>query len=285
MPGRSARAALTAEQRMQLAQAMVLVRRMSQVLNDGIDRAGLSEVRGNAEIRVCLALYRGGALRPRDLQDAAGLTSGGLTKLLDRLQAAELVRRSDRGSATDGRAVEVRLTNAGRRTVTRLIDVIDAGHDDVRPFAKEILMLVEACGGGPSGSIEPCVDLIPCLARLGSTLIESFTGTPGSATSIDYSSLIVLCHASLEGGCRPGSLMELLDLSSGGATKLLDRLEHDGLIRRDYGSVDSDRRAVMVNVTARGRTVMTHALTRASAHLDELWVAHHWLAEGVSVRR
>lgn len=276
-------AALDAATRERVATMLVLVRRMSLVFNGAIERAGLFELRANPEIRVCLALHRNGAQRPRDLQDAAGLTSGGLTKLLDRLVAAGVVRRGTRGLEHDGRAVVVQLTNAGRRSVVRLIHVLDDAHHDVRPIAKEIAQLAEACGGGPSPTLEPCGELITCVARLGSMVRESAVGTPGSPTSIEYPSLIVLCHAELEGGCRPGGLMELLDLSSGGVTKLLDRLEAEGLVRRDYGAVDADRRAVVVTVTAHGRRLMGHALARVATHLDELWLVNHWLAEGVSV--
>ena len=273
-----------AEQRAHLAQVMVLVRRMSQVLNGSIDRAGLHELRNNPEIRVSVALHRGGAMRPRDLQEAAGLTSGGLTKLLDRLEQAGLVRRGARGTTSDGRAVEVRLTAAGRRATARLIHALDDGHVDSRPIAKEIVMLVEACGGGPSPSLEPCDELIQCVARLGMMLAECVAGTPGTPTPIDIHSLMFLCYADLEGGCRPGAVIDLLDLSSGGATKLLDRLEAEGLVHREYGAVDADRRAVVVTVTAEGRRVMHRALDRVAAHLDELWLVNHWLAEGVTVR-
>lgn len=277
-------ATLDAATRERVAMMLVLVRRMSLVFDTAIDRAGLGELRQNAEVRVCLALYRDGALRPRDLQQAAGLTSGGLTKLLDRLESAGLAHRGARGDCRDGRAVEVELTDAGRAAMGRFIEVVDDAHDDVRPIAKEIVQLAEACGGGPSAGLEPCGELIACVARLGTTLRESAAGEAGSPTAIEFSSLIVLCHAELEGGCRPGSVMELLELSSGGATKLLDRLEASGLVRREYGAVDGDRRAVVVTATPTGRRLMGHALARVATHLDELWLVNHWLAEGVSTR-
>lgn len=277
-------APMSAATRERLARTLVLLRRMSRVLNGAIDRAGLSIMRGNPEVRVCVTLHREGAQRPRDLQEASGLTSGGLTKLLDRLEVAGVVQRGARGGRGDGRAVEIRLTPVGRRSVTRLLQVLDDAHDDCRPMAKEIVQLVEACGGGPSATLEPCGELITCMARLGTMLVESAVGEPGSTTSIEYPSLLVLCHAELERGCRPGGLMELLDLSSGGVTKLLDRVEAEGLVRRDYGAVDTDRRAVVVTVTPHGRRLMGHALSRVAEHLDELWMVNHWLAEGVSIR-
>lgn len=276
---------LDATTRDRLALLLVQVHRMSMVFNRAIDGAGLSDLRANPEISVCLALHRAGALRPRDLQQTARLTSGGLTKLLDRLEVAGLVRRGTRGTDDDGRAVEVRLTPAGRRAVVRLRRAIEGAHDDVRPFAKEIAHLAAACGGGPSADIEPCGELLACLARLGTTLVDSAVGAAGSSTSIEYPALLVVCLAELEHGCRPGGLMDLLDLSSGGVTKLLDRVEADGLVRREYGAVDGDRRAVVVTATPIGRRLMVHALARVATHLDELWLVSDWLAEGVSIRQ
>ena len=273
-------APMDAATRERLAQILILVRRMTQVFDVGIEREGLHALHGNSEVLVCVSLFREGPQRPRDLQEVAGLTSGGLTKLVDRLETAGLVQRGVRRGEVDGRAVEVRLMPAGRHAVVRMLQVIDDSRGDCRPLAKEIVQLVEACGGGPNPDIESCGELLVCITRLGSLLVDAVAGAPDAAPSIEYTSVLVLCHAELEGGCRPGGLMDLLDLSSGGVTKLLDRLESDGLVRREYGSVDTDRRAVVVTATAQGRRVMLRALTRVARHLDEMWLVNQWLAEG-----
>jgi DNA-binding MarR family transcriptional regulator len=52
--------------------------------------------------------------------EATVLSSGGMTKRLDRLEAAGLVQRSRNPS--DRRGVEVKLTAAGRRSVDRAIE-------------------------------------------------------------------------------------------------------------------------------------------------------------------
>lgn len=275
-------APMDAGTRERLARMLILIRRMTQVFDTGIEREDLTALRGNSEVVVGVELLRQGPRRPRDLQQVSGLTSGGLTKLFDRLEVAGIVQRGARSGDADGRAVEVRLTPSGRHAVRRLLQVVDDARDDCRPLAKEIVQLVEACGGGPNPEIEPCGELITCVSRLGLLLVEAVAGAPDAAPSIEYTSVLVLCHAELEGGCRPGGLMDLLDLSSGGVTKLLDRLEADGLVRREYGSVDADRRAVVVTATAQGRRVMLRALTRVARHLDELWLVNQWLAEGVT---
>jgi DNA-binding MarR family transcriptional regulator len=71
---------------------------------------------GNREFDVLSALRRSGppyALTASQLRHEVLLTSGGLTKLLERLERADLiVRRSD---PDDGRVVRVVLTDAGRK--------------------------------------------------------------------------------------------------------------------------------------------------------------------------
>lgn len=273
-------APMNAATRDRVARVLILFRRITQVFDVGIEREGLHAIRGNSEVLVCLSLLRKGPQRPRELQPVSGLTSGGLTKLLDRLEVAGLVQRGVRGRDADGRAVDVRLTPDGRHAVQRMLRMLDDARDDCRPFAKEIVQLAEACGGGPSPDLEPCSDLLVCVSRFGTMLVDAVAGAPDAAPSLEYTSVLVLCHAELEGGCRPGGLMDLLDLSSGGVTKLLDRLESDGLVRREYGSVDADRRAVVVTATAHGRAVMQRALSRVARHLDEVWLVSQWLAEG-----
>ena len=45
-------------------------------------------------------------------------------------------------------------------------------------------------------------------------------------------SVIVLCSLDVDGPRRPGELQELTGLSSGGVSKLLDRMEHAGVVKR-----------------------------------------------------
>lgn len=80
---------------------------------------------GEGEFDVLATLRRQGApyaLQPRELASHTMVTSGGMTKRLDRLQAAGLVTRST--SASDGRARLVGLTDEG----VRRIDAAYADH-------------------------------------------------------------------------------------------------------------------------------------------------------------
>ena len=82
-------------------------------------------------------------------------------------------------------------------------------------------------------------------------------------------SLVVLCTLDLDGPRRPGVLQELTGLSSGGVSKLLDRLEATGVVKRAYGGVPGDNRGVLVSITRRGRSVVARFSGAIAARLPE----------------
>ena len=69
---------------------------------------------------VVLAAAAGGAVRPRDLIDMTGLSTGGVTLLLDRLEGAGLIPRTT-GQPPDRRAVAVACTPAGALALDRCL--------------------------------------------------------------------------------------------------------------------------------------------------------------------
>jgi DNA-binding HxlR family transcriptional regulator len=82
-------------------------------------------------------------------------------------------------------------------------------------------------------------------------------------------SLVVLCTLDLDGPRRPGVLQELTGLSSGGVSKLLDRMEATGVVKRAYGGVPGDNRGVLVSITRRGRNVLGRFNGAVAARLPE----------------
>jgi DNA-binding MarR family transcriptional regulator len=72
-------------------------------------------------------------------------------------------------------------------------------------------------------------------------------------TSLAYNAPIgVISELALRGPRRPSQLATFTGLTSGGVTKMLDRLEEDGFITRTAGEVARDRRAVVVRLTEKG---------------------------------
>lgn len=93
--------------------------RLAQALTVELDQVysahGLAEI----DFDILCTLRRSGApysRRPADLARSTMVTTGGISKRLDRLQAQGLVERS-KPTQGDGRATEVRLTPEGRRRI------------------------------------------------------------------------------------------------------------------------------------------------------------------------
>lgn len=67
---------------------------------------------------------------------------------------------------------------------------------------------------------------------------------------------VLQCIAGIE-QCRPADIRATLAVSSGGVTKLLDRLEHLGLVARVANA--SDRRSSYIEMTDEGREALDQA--------------------------
>ena len=84
----------------------------------------------------------------------------------------------------------------------------------------------------------------------------------------EYKLLLHLRAEGAEDGVSAGDLSRSMVMSSGGMTNLIDRLEHDELIRR--GSDPSDRRSVLVTRTPKGRKVIDRAVSAEAAREFDL---------------
>ena len=91
------------------------------------------------------------------------------------------------------------------------------------------------------------------MARFGRTVTQAMGDAAPDPDLLDNTSLIVLCSLDLDGPRRPGVLQEVTGLSSGGVSKLLDRMEEAKLVKRTYGAIAGDNRGVLVSLTPRGR--------------------------------
>lgn len=105
------------------------------------------------------------------------------------------------------------------------------------------------------------------LARFGSAVSDSMVEVTNEPEFVTNAPILVLCLLDLDGPARPGMISEVVNLTSGGTTKLLDRMEAGGLIHRVYGGIESDHRGVQVELTARGRSLVRQATTALLAHL------------------
>jgi DNA-binding MarR family transcriptional regulator len=122
---------------------LVLTGRIGSIASEAIANAVGHELTDNGPVVALLALDEQGSLRPSALQELTGLSSGGVSKLLDRLQESGLVSREYGVLPQDRRASIVRLTAKGRRTAHRMAEAIVAQADELRVMLKEIQAFLE----------------------------------------------------------------------------------------------------------------------------------------------
>lgn len=112
---------------------------LHDVLEQAVDSLNASrDLVANATIDVLLRLDLNGPMRPGEIISITGLTSGGVTKLLDRLESDELIQRRYGKIPGDARGVEVRLTPTGARTARGMALAFAQEIDAVKVFVKEL---------------------------------------------------------------------------------------------------------------------------------------------------
>ena len=117
---------------------------MGRRLTAGLtDRLQNTELTTNVPVILLSELACRGPLRPRDLLEPTGLTSGGLTKQLDHLETLGMIERSFGTLQDDRRASLVSITPAGMRVAASIAEAIDDQIEDLRTFAKRLLDLTK----------------------------------------------------------------------------------------------------------------------------------------------
>ncbi len=88
----------------------------------------------------------------------------------------------------------------------------------------------------------------------------------GDLVSNEVVATLLLLHR--DGPQRPTRIAELTRLTSGGATKLITRLETAGLVVRESGGVPSDGRAIVVSLTKSGNEKMEEFVAVVAPHVE-----------------
>jgi len=118
-------------------------------------------------------------------------------------------------------------------------------------------------------SREACERLIVLLAQYGNTVSQAMAKVAPAPDLVSDGPITVLCVLDLEGPSRPGHLQRVTGLSSGGVSKMLDRLSEAKLVRRAYGVVPGDNRGVLVSITPQGRRLIRSTAAELGKHLPE----------------
>jgi DNA-binding MarR family transcriptional regulator len=178
---------------------------------------------------------------------ATGMSRSGVGQVIDRLALIRLIESSQ--SPDDRRVVLTTLTTAGRNRVIKL----EAGFGDYfgtpNPLVDELLDILAPSSRitrqGPGSPL----DTIARLSGLGARLSERISSEVGITETRERLAVATLAE---HGDTRPGELADVLRLTSGGTTYLVDQLVADGLAERLYGAMPSDRRAVLIRLTPSG---------------------------------
>lgn len=100
--------------------------------------SGDGDIVENVPIMLLALLDLEGPQRPGDLQVRLGLSSGGVTKAVDRLVERGLVGRDYGAIPEDHRGVLVSLTEAGRRTIRTMTEALSAHLPESAALVREL---------------------------------------------------------------------------------------------------------------------------------------------------
>jgi DNA-binding MarR family transcriptional regulator len=232
-----------------LARAVVRVYQYSLRLTALVDDVVGAGSSGNAEVQVLTALVETPALRPRDIMELTGLSRAGVAALVSRLEEIGLVER--RHGKQDRRTVLTSLTRAGRRRLAELDTALEWHFVESRPIVEEIVTLLS---GDQASSAKRDVSetALMVAGRMGAAGAPYDSQLADEVGLVNAKSRIALAALLADGPLRPGELADVLELTSGGLTYLVNQLEADGLVERSYGLLVEDRRAVVISLTERG---------------------------------
>lgn len=110
---------------------LIIFGRLGRAVHDAIAARVETALVGNADVFVICSLHLRGPLRPSDIVDGIGMTSGGVTKLIDRLEQRGYIRREFGAVASDRRATRLVLTEDGVRLARDYADAILSEMDTV----------------------------------------------------------------------------------------------------------------------------------------------------------
>ena len=105
-------------------------------------RVGNTELAANVPVLVLCELALRGPLRPRDLLEATQLTSGGMTKQLDHLEALGLIERSFGTLKRDRRGSVVCLTPTGAQAAITIAQAVEDDVEALRATIAEVSALL-----------------------------------------------------------------------------------------------------------------------------------------------
>jgi DNA-binding MarR family transcriptional regulator len=256
-------------------QALVLEDRLAE----GLDVDGRPVGVDTPGIGLLVGLDTFGSLRPGAVAGMLGLSSGGTTKLVQRLEAVGLVTRSFGSLPEDRRAVVIEITEHGRRVVGRFEAVVSelapgwaqalaplASSPDQRLPRGEVHLGVDPSASTAGPVTSAMFDLVTSLEQ---PVIEAI-GDLDVLHPADPRPLLLLTELDLEGPVKVGEVGPLLGRSRASINTLLGELAEGGLVDRRPDGRGADRRVVLVRLSRRGRRVAQEITATVKARIPEI---------------
>jgi DNA-binding MarR family transcriptional regulator len=254
------------DRRSNLAAAVLAARTFGLVATEAlIERVG-ADYSDNSTIACLCAITELGPIRLRDLTEALDLPGPSTSRVVDRLVVNGDVIRSPGPAGGDGRAVQMTATERGVRRVEEIDEAILSKADAVSAPAREAIGRLESVVSTAERPVTPGTSIAGSLARTGLDLVAALRTISASG---DVAEALALCVFAGDPVQRPTRVADRIGMTSGGATKLLDRLERQGLIERTFGLTE-DRRGVSLRLTELGAEQLCRTIDLAVPLLPDL---------------
>jgi len=144
--GKGAPEVLTERQKAE--EILLVLGRLGRAVHDALVARVEPATVGNAEVFVIVLLHVGGPHRPSEIMSAVGMSSGGVTKLVDRLEDAGYIKRELGTVKTDRRATHLVLTQKGAGLAQDYADALLSELDEVEAGIKRLHAIISSTGGG-----------------------------------------------------------------------------------------------------------------------------------------
>jgi DNA-binding MarR family transcriptional regulator len=112
-------------------------------------------------------------------------------------------------------------------------------------------------------------ELLVRLGEFGSLIGKQLAEVAGDELAVHNPSITLLCRLDLYGPLRPNEIAEMELMTTGGVSKLIDRMVSDGFVERKRGVLSTDQRAVLVVITRRGRDLIRRLSDEIAGRLAE----------------
>jgi DNA-binding MarR family transcriptional regulator len=261
----------------QLCHLMVAFERS---IEHAVDEAGRELDLDMPELAVLVSLDLFGEMRPTTVAELLGGTTSMATKVLGRLEHAELLTRHLGRVPEDRRAVTVEISDRGR-------EAIEVCHGILVELSIDLLAAMAAVEFTPGPNVQPtAIDQevpgeqppstgagLAEFLRFVVAVDEPILATVGALDPLhpaDPRGLLILSELDLRGPMRIGAIPALIDRSRSSARRLCGNLQDAGFIRPVSGAVPGDARAVLLEPTDVGRALLRGVVAAITAHLDDM---------------